>query len=555
MKKLKIGLIVDSIYSSKYTYDLVEWSKDQDNLVISHLVLQKVEKIRSSSILVRGYRFLLKMGLFQVISLVIWKLLGRIEATRIKMTAHKNHLDTYDLSSMVPSSLVMIPYISKSGFFHTFSNEDIEKLREEKFDLLIRCGSGILKGEILKVARLGVISFHHGDNRINRGGPAGFWEVFYGWSKSGFIIQKLTEELDGGDVLIRGFFPTKNYFLINQANLYHKSNFYMKKLLLEIASTLTLPFPEDKFPYSKRLFKVPNASEQIKYIFNLSSRSLLARFQNNFLRKYQRWSVAFSRTDWKNLVMRKGVKIQNPPNQFLADPFVISEKGRDYCFLEDYSYSSQRGSISVYELQEESAERLGYAIKESFHLSFPFLFRFDSKLYMIPESNESKEIRLYECIDFPLKWELSKVIMSNVSAADSMVFERDGVWWMLTNIDPAKIGDHNSELYIFYSDSPLSNSWVPHPKNPIYIDPDKSRNGGILFDGEDIYRVSQKMGFQQYGESSAINKITCINKTQYKEELVCNIEASFFKNLKGTHHLHSNGGVTVYDYIELTSLQ
>jgi hypothetical protein len=126
---------------------------------------------------------------------------------------------------------------------------------------------------------------------------------------------------------------------------------------------------------------------------------------------------------------------------------------------------------------------------------------------------------------------------------------------MLTNIDPAKIGDHNSELYIFYSDSPLSNSWVPHPKNPIYIDPDKSRNGGILFDGEDIYRVSQKMGFQQYGESSAINKITCINKTQYKEELVCNIEASFFKNLKGTHHLHSNGGVTVYDYIELTSLQ
>ena len=50
---------------------------------------------------------------------------------------------------------------------------------------------------------MGIISFHHGDNNINRGGPAGFWEVFNEEPSTGFIIQRLTEELDGGDVIFK----------------------------------------------------------------------------------------------------------------------------------------------------------------------------------------------------------------------------------------------------------------------------------------------------------------------------------------------------------------
>ena len=49
--------------------------------------------------------------------------------------------------------------------------------------------------------------------------------------------------------------------------------------------------------------------------------------------------------------------------------------------------------------------------------------------------------------------------MRELSAADTMLFEKDGKWWMLTNIEPAKMGDHCSELFIFSSDSPLSEDW------------------------------------------------------------------------------------------------
>ena len=67
-----------------------------------------------------------------------------------------------------------------------------------------------------------MLSFHHGDNRVNRGGPSGFWEVLNDIPSSGFIIQKLTEELDGGEVLLRGNIMTRDFWLLNNAQLLEK---------------------------------------------------------------------------------------------------------------------------------------------------------------------------------------------------------------------------------------------------------------------------------------------------------------------------------------------
>jgi hypothetical protein len=68
---------------------------------------------------------------------------------------------------------------------------------------------------------------------------------------------------------------------------------------------------------------------------------------------------------------------------------------------------------------------------------------------MCPEARGSKGIRIYRCRRCPLAWELVKVVLNDVSAVDTMLFERDGKWWMLTNIDPAEVDEHCSELYVF----------------------------------------------------------------------------------------------------------
>jgi hypothetical protein len=309
-----------------------------------------------------------------------------------------------------------------------------------------------------------------------------------------------------------------------------------------------LPATEHAQIYFNPLYRRPALRHQALYVYRIAWQALKRVSDRWLLGKHDRWDVAFSRGDWKTLVMWRANKIHSPPNHFLADPIVIREGDNDYCFVEDYDYSKSKACISVYQLGSKKAERLGEALVEPFHLSFPFLFRYANKIFMCPETCEKREIRVYECTDFPLGWKLCKVLMSGVSAADTMIFQHGGMWWLFSNIDPIDQRDHSSELFIFYSDNPLTDQWTPHSQNPIFVDSTRARNGGLLFDHQAIYRVSQIPGFNFYGKGFAVNKIVKLTPTDYLEERVFGVEANFFPDIAGTHHLHSNGTVCVFDY-------
>jgi hypothetical protein len=555
--QLSIGFIVDGEISSKYVHELAEWGQKQSDLAVCYLIIQKnINSNKNVGTLGKVIKLIKGNRVHSFLSHLSFTLISKMEFLLLKkIEIHKHYFEKFDLAAIVPKSVIIEPIISKSGFVHRYSDEDIDKVKALGLDLLVRFGSGILRGEILNASKLGIISFHHGDSKKNRGGPPGFWEVFHKKDSTGFMIQSLTEELDGGDVLISGEFQTKSYYLLNRAFLYEKSFVYMKFLLSDIAKLGKLPAARESAPYFNRLFKVPTLIEQFLYVIKFAYLKISESLSYRLFKKSYRWGVAFSRSDWKNLVMWRAIKIVNPVNHFLADPFVISEDGRDYCFVEDYDYGKSRGCISVYELKEKTAECLGDAIVEPFHMSFPYLFRFEGKLYMCPETSEMRDIRLYECINFPLQWKLSKVLMKDVSATDTMIFEKNGIWWLFTNIDPSNIGDHCSELFIFSADNPLSKEWIPHDKNPIIIDSNKARNAGLLFHDDSIYRASQRQGFNLYGKGLSINEICSLSGSEYSESKLCSIEPNFFPDIKGTHHLHSNGSVTAFDFVTVTRYQ
>jgi hypothetical protein len=323
----------------------------------------------------------------------------------------------------------------------------------------------------------------------------------------------------------------------------------MKTLLLGIAAARMLPPAEDSRPYFNRLLKAPTLYAQIKYSIGQIMFKAEAILSKTFVNGERRWGVAFARRDWKGLVMWKTHRIETPAGHFLADPFVVSKHGKDYCFVEDYRYSVSRGCISVYELVGETALFIGEALTEPYHLSFPFIFEFNNRMYMIPESCEKRQIRLYEAVSFPCEWRIKKIIMDGVSAADTMIFYHKDYWWLFTNIDPLGGDEHCSQLAIYYASDPVNGDWLPHKRNPVILDPLRARNGGILFDGSSIYRVAQRYGFNQYGAGCAINKIAVLDPENYEEEVYCAIEPNFFDGLIGVHHMHSNGAVTVFDYL------
>lgn len=71
----------------------------------------------------------------------------------------------------------------------------------ENTDIAIRFGFGIIKGEVLDAPTYGVLSYHHGDMTKYRGRPAGFYEFINDESVAGVTVQRLSEQLDAGEIV------------------------------------------------------------------------------------------------------------------------------------------------------------------------------------------------------------------------------------------------------------------------------------------------------------------------------------------------------------------
>lgn len=552
-RTLKIGLLVNGYHVDSYAHDLVAWAQSQPRMEVSHAVIMApAEQLGGGGRWQKLAREFSRLGFFTTLKRRIegrlFQWLMSSETRSLKRSGiHTEILEKRDLRDFVSQALEVHPLVSPSGFLYRLREEDLARVEAENFDVLLRFCDGILKGGILEAARHGVISFHHGDNRINRGGPAAFWEVYRRQPATGFIVQRLTEELDGGEVLFRGWSQTQTGWLLNQAELSTVSYYYLRALLCDLLEKGELKVIEKAAVYSHRLYRMPGTGPILRYQWRKIRRSIRHRMER--MRGLQlRWGVALHKGHWRGAVLHRGRVIEAPAGHFIADPFVIRRGGRDYVFVEDLDFAVNRGIITVYELHDGKAERLGVALEEDFHLSFPYIFEYQGELYMCPETSEAREIRLYRCTDFPLGWELAGKFFDGIEATDTIIFPHNDRWWLFTNENPAGAMDCGYELSIYHADEPLGGTWHPHEKNPIYVDPRRARNGGLLEEDGEVYRVNQVQGLGVYGRAAAINRITELTPESYREERVCEIEPEFFPGIFAAHHMHGNDCYTVYDF-------
>ena len=118
-----------------------------------------------------------------------------------------------DLSHELKGVPVIACRAEQRGSGQFFSEADLERIRTQRPDVLLRFGFNILRGDILELPTYGVWSYHHGDELKYRGGPPGLWEIMKGDSLIGAILQRLTDNLDAGRVLRKGWFPTVDHSL------------------------------------------------------------------------------------------------------------------------------------------------------------------------------------------------------------------------------------------------------------------------------------------------------------------------------------------------------
>jgi hypothetical protein len=428
------------------------------------------------------------------------------------------------------------------------SDTDAQRIDAFGLDLIVFVGAQMPRGGFMHAARFGTIAFESADPVHRHGLPAGFWEVFERRDATRFVLKRFGRGSLIGEDVLRGLVSTRYFFLLNRAALRAKSYHYLRSVVSGIASSRRLPPPLPSMPRFERPATFPTARQTMAYFGRFLAASIGRKLQR-LARREEVWQVAFLRSSWREAALWQGKPIDNPPGHYLADPFAIRRNGADYCFVEDFDCRQERGSIAVYELGARKGRRIGIALDEPFHLSFPYLFEYDGDLFMCPESASNGDIRIYRCVDFPLQWKLEKVVMSGVSAVDTIIFRKDAKWWLFTVMDPSRSGELVSELFAFSAASPFSDAWLPHEMNPVVFDPGFARNGGFLVDGERLFRVSQRRGFVRYGKNSQINEIIELTDRTYEERCVATIEPRFRDRLLGTHHMHGVEGITVFDFL------
>lgn len=197
---------------------------------------------------------------------------------------------------------------------------------------------------------------------------------------------------------------------------------------------------------------------------------------------------------------------------FVADPFLIQEDTKYYMFFEVLNRESGQGDIA-YAVSDD-----GYTwsykkivIDESFHLSYPQIFKWNDEFYLIPESYEDLSVRLYKAKEFPDEWEYVGNILSGYQFVDPTIYRHDDKWWLFVSTTS------NENLNLYFSED-LEKNWSPHPMNPIVRkNKNISRPGGrILEYGDDIFRITQD-DYPDYGTQLFSFKIVELNEKSYRE--------------------------------------
>ena len=137
---------------------------------------------------------------------------------------------------------------------------------------------------------------------------------------------------------------------------------------------------------------------------------------------------------------------------------------------------------------------------------------YDGRFYMVPESSELGEVRVYESCSFPTKWRFKKTILVREGAADPTIFQHEDRWWMFIG----RAGSHD-QLQLFMADD-LFGKWTEHPKSPLF-DSDSSRSrpaGGVVRANGKLFRLAQDCT-KRYGEAVRAFEIKSLTVDDYDE--------------------------------------
>lgn len=407
--------------------------------------------------------------------------------------------------------------VKKGKFSEYFASEDIATIKSHRLDFILRFGFGIIRGDVLTAARYGVWSFHHGDEETYRGTPPCFWEIYHQERVTGSILQRLTNRLDGGIVLKKGFFKTKYTYPGNVNQAFFASADWPRQSAIDILNGHLDKVEGAPSSTHAPIYFVPTNTQLLRYFTVAAWLQVQKAFKSLLYVDY--WNIGVA-----EIPIQSFLQLTAPPpvkwfpnrtkRKFLADPFAVFEQGRLTILYETFRYREKIGKIEAAEYRDGAFLEQGIILNEDFHLSYPFMFDYNGQRYCIPETYQANQVRLYRAVEFPHRWAFDRVLIDQYAGVDMTLLHYNKLWWMFSTDKNDGVHHH---LRLFFAENPLG-KWQPHPQNPVKTDIRAARPAGTLFfaDG-DMYRPAMDYSEKIEGRI-VINKVLKLSPTEYEEE-------------------------------------
>jgi hypothetical protein len=448
---------------------------------------------------------------------------------------------------VLPSVPVISIGVEERGKFSQYVlDADVAVIRDLGLDVIIRFGLGIIRGGILGAARHGVWSYHHDDERVIRGGPPSFWEIFDGLPTSGVVLQRLTERLDGGVPLARATFRTVSHSyprnrdrtLLGAAGMPAQ---VARAVRFGLVDPDALPVSTSDAPVRRN----PSNREMLRFLAGQARRAVTVRARGVLAADVWAVGVAAEPETASGDVVFPHVEWvpELAANGYLADPFPAARDGRTALLVEEFDEAAARGVISALERTDRGWRLHSAVLDPGAHASYPFLVVDGGELYCIPETWEARRVERWRCVEFPWRWERAGILVDGAAVVDPTVVHHSGRWWLLGTL---RDDDPDTKLHA-WSAPAFAGPYTPHPLNPVKIDVTGSRPAGTPFvvDGV-LHRPAQDCS-TSYGSGVVVQRVESLGPAGLVEAPVGRVVLPHGRYRAGTHTLASGAGLWAVD--------
>ena len=508
---MKISLIVDSEYISKWEYDAILYATSRSDIEIDSVLFC------TNSISPRRY---FKHFLYFALNLFAMRNKWTKSTEWRGLTSDRTRVKRFNAEI--------------SGTWQSIPTEILQWMGTSPPDVIVKFGMNLLRDPQKLPSKFGVLSYHHGDPEKYRGRPAGFYELLFKEKEVGVIVQRLSNSLDGGEVISSGKFKIYGHsYKRSLENAYGSGRFLLHKAL----NNLDCPQSPKKLG---RIYTLPTNFQVVVFSINILVRKMRWILGVLFFRK--KWSISTANKSINDVMAdsdlsHNSTRLHTPKEfAFAADPFFLQD-GSIIC--EVVEKGSNIGNLAI--VANENLVIIDSPhLEKTKHNSFPFVSNIEGLNFLMPEMASRGQQRLYE-IDannqivrsFPLTG------LEHETLIDPIITVQDGTIWLLAG----KLGSDLDCLFLWSSKS-IHEPFEEHKLNPIVCSPKFARNAGAIFKHEGhFYRPAQDCT-ENYGDGISIMRIESISQTSYIETLVKSIK---FSESFGPHTINFGENIAVFD--------